>query len=116
MCSCRAPDDTMPCRALSFSFILIPPRPENVRHPFEPPIYKSGSQRAYIQNIVYKVGPVGPKSQGNFPASANRGRPRFFGPGLTYEERRDACRQLCRAELEPHVVVAIREATNGNIA
>ena len=40
----------------------------------------------------------------------------YLSLGQNAEERRDAYRQLCRAELDPHVVVAIREATNGNIA
>ena len=40
----------------------------------------------------------------------------YLSLGRSAEERREAYRQLFRAELDPDVVMAIREATNGNVA
>jgi putative transposase len=40
----------------------------------------------------------------------------YLSLGRSAEARREAYRQLFRAELDPDVVMAIREATNGNVA
>jgi putative transposase len=40
----------------------------------------------------------------------------YLSLGRSVDERHAAYRQLFRTKLDPHVVVAIREATNGNIA